>query len=66
MNQKTLPSRLDELRMRGINVEFYYVGEIPRKYNNLSARAVAVAYPEYCKKYWSDLGMAVEEVVASQ
>ena len=66
MNQKTLPKKLEELAVRGIDIEFDYVGEIPRKYNNLSARAVAVAYPEYCAKYWKDLGMTVDEVAASQ
>ena len=65
-NQHTLNPKLEELQLRGIDIEFPYVGGIKRPYNNLSVYAVAIVYPEVCKKYWKDKGKTIENVRGNQ
>lgn len=54
LNRITLNKKLEELKLRWIDISFPYASDNRKIYNNLSAEAFAIIYPELCKKYWND------------
>lgn len=66
VSDKTIATKIEELKLRWIDLEFNYIGNIPRPYNNLSAHAIAIAYPSLCSKYWKDKWKTVDEVIDNQ
>jgi len=66
VNNKSLSSKIKELNYRWADISFKAVQNTPRIYNNLSAEMVAIAYPDFCKKYWSDKWKKPEDILRNQ
>lgn len=65
-SRRRLNILLEELKLRWADVSFPNVGNSPKIYNNLSAEAIAIYDPEFCKKYWGDKWKKVEDIKKDQ
>lgn len=66
MNRITLNKKLEELRLRWIDVSFPYASDYRKIYNNLSAEAFAIVYPQLCEKYWKERKKEPEDILNNQ
>lgn len=66
VNKDTLKNKIKELELRGVDISFPSVGNSPRIYNDISKEMVAIAYPDFCKKYWTGKWKNFEDIEKNQ